>query len=215
MAARGTSDSGSKSIGGVIIVVVVVMLVFAIVKLGEKTPAGPEPGAGDAEPAVVVDLRAEGAGPGGEEGGVEPELPPPPEPQPPPEEERVAPVPVPPPPSAEETVPPPEPVTPAPEEEIPPPAPPEEAEPAEEEPEPAPTLTIQAGAYKDRKYADFAVEVLKTAGLQPRIRTGETAGGSRIHRVQVGSFSARGDAERALQRVKDLGYSDAFIKTLD
>lgn len=66
---------------------------------------------------------------------------------------------------------------------------------------------VQVGAYKTRGYAENLREKLEADGFQTYLAM--TAGN--IIRVQCGAFRIAENARGLLQRLKDKGYSDAFI----
>ncbi len=64
---------------------------------------------------------------------------------------------------------------------------------------------VQAGSFGQAENADRAAAALRTKGWDARVKVGNTSDGSMIHRVQIGWFATRQDAETFIkQNRKDL-----------
>ena len=111
-----------------------------------------------------------------------------------------------------------------------PPAKPEPAEPAEEAPasdppaetagqkpelkeEPAQdrAFAIQAGACREKANARYLAAELKTEGYQPRVVKDRHANGEIWHKVLVGAFETRPQAEKALERFQKRHKGKGFV----
>lgn len=77
------------------------------------------------------------------------------------------------------------------------------------EPQASGPWAVQLGAYKTRENAEKVVTRLAEAGIKAHVRAANTSGGEMIHRVWVGWFKSRTDAQTfARQRKSALG--DAY-----
>ncbi len=76
-------------------------------------------------------------------------------------------------------------------------------------------LSCQIGAFSNEANANELIRELQAKGYSAVCRKFERAGGSAFYRVYSGSFSARADAEVALQRLKESGFTKAILVTLD
>jgi cell division septation protein DedD len=73
---------------------------------------------------------------------------------------------------------------------------------------------VQLFAGRDRASADNLVRSLKVAGYRVRVDTEGTGEGS-LYKVRVGGYSARGDAQVLAERLKNEGYSGAWVIQVD
>jgi len=69
---------------------------------------------------------------------------------------------------------------------------------------------VQVGAYGTRESAEQVRESLGVAGLSARVVSAEV-NGKQVHRVRIGPFNGRTDAESAHARAVLLGYSNAQV----
>lgn len=81
---------------------------------------------------------------------------------------------------------------------------------AAQAPPPAGQFWVQVGAYGTRESAEQVRESLGVAGLSARVISAEV-NGKQLHRVRIGPFKGRGDAESAQARAVLLGYSNAQV----
>ncbi|MDH3598457.1 MAG: septal ring lytic transglycosylase RlpA family protein [Candidatus Tectomicrobia bacterium] len=74
-------------------------------------------------------------------------------------------------------------------------------------PETQPRLTfiVQAGAYQDRNNAKQTEQALRPRYANIRI-SAQTHAGQRFHRVRIGPFATRAEAEQVSRQLKSLGY---------
>jgi len=65
---------------------------------------------------------------------------------------------------------------------------------------------VQVGSFGEAANADAAAEKLRQKGWDARVKVGNTSDGTMIHRVQIGYFASRKDAETfVVQNKRDLG----------
>ena len=62
-------------------------------------------------------------------------------------------------------------------------------------------------------YADKCAKAITDVIVKRGQLVKKTEGSGKLHRVQVGSFSKRENAEAMLQKVKNAGFTDAYINT--
>lgn len=78
------------------------------------------------------------------------------------------------------------------------------------QPEVAGQFWVQVGAYGTRENAEQVRESLGVAGLSARVVSADVSGRV-IHRVRIGPFKNRGEAESAHARAVLLGYANAQV----
>ena len=88
------------------------------------------------------------------------------------------------------------------------------AQPAAPAPSPAPALAggsyIQIGIFSVEQNARNAGESLRVAGIVPSIRE-QSSGEKTYWRVLVGPVTSASDRSALLEKVRDLGYADAYV----
>ena len=84
-------------------------------------------------------------------------------------------------------------------------------------PDPAPGPTslsnpfIQVGLFSVEANANSAASALRQEGIVPSVLYGERDDGTPFYRVVIGPVTTADDQAAMLNRVKQLGYSDAFL----
>ena len=71
--------------------------------------------------------------------------------------------------------------------------------------------TVQVGAFQSLDYAQEIVELLKQKGFSPSLTTVFLPDGKTWHRVRVGNFALREEAETMVQELKESGQFEPMI----
>lgn len=71
---------------------------------------------------------------------------------------------------------------------------------------------LQVGIFNEEANADLAVRQMRSAGMLPAVRTGET-GGNPFWRVIVGPAATSSERSALLEKIKAEGFSDAYPVT--
>jgi hypothetical protein len=72
---------------------------------------------------------------------------------------------------------------------------------------------VQVAAFAEKNNAEKLASVLEKSDLNNHISTKNIPGKGILYRVWVGPFREQAEADKALSKIKKLGYSDAFIIT--
>lgn len=73
------------------------------------------------------------------------------------------------------------------------------------------TFTIQVAAFKERSNAKKLVEFLQSSGFHAYINRAESISGGIIYRVRVNQGRTRKDLQKELDKIKKMGYQNAYI----
>lgn len=74
-------------------------------------------------------------------------------------------------------------------------------------------FTIQIGSYSALQDARDQIEAMEALGLEPLLRAAEVSGKGKWHRIYLGGFNSREEAEAAGEKFKAQHIVDSFIVT--